>query len=140
MRLLIAEPDLRQCWSARVLLTEAGHQVVGATTSAAAAAVLADETSPDLCLLDERLAYGEHWDALAASSHRLLLAASFGSAPPATFGWLAKPFAALELLEAVAICEGLLRREQPPCRVDRLPGLTLLPLDSGEASIRISPR
>lgn len=126
MRLLIAEPDARDCWSARLLLSEAGHHIVGATTSGAAAAVLAEDAAPDLCLLDARLAGGPPEDGFEAPD-RLLLAGSFGSAPPVTLGWLAKPFSALDLLEAVAVCDGLLRREPPPSRIDRLLGLTLVP-------------
>jgi len=126
MRLLIAEPNLRDCWSARVLLSEAGHQVVGATTSMAAAAVLAEDTSPDLCLVDARLA-GRARGGRPEGPDRLLLAGSFGFAPSVTLGWLAKPFGALDLLEAVAVCDGLLRREPPPSRIDRMCALTLVP-------------
>lgn len=128
MRLLIAEPDLRDCWNARVLLSEAGHQIVGATTSAAAAAVLADDALPDLCLLDARLAAGE-LPGKVAGPDRLLLEGSFGSTSSVTLGWLDKPFSPLDLLEAIAVCDGLLRRQAPPVRIDRMTGLTLLPPD-----------
>lgn len=131
MRLLIAESNLRDCWSARVLLSEAGHQVVGATTSIAAAAVMAEDTTPDLCLVDARLADRAHRAGGGQGPDRLLLAGSFGSARRVTLGWLAKPFSALDLLEAVAVCDGLLRREPPPSRIDRMGGLTLVPLAGG---------
>lgn len=133
MRLLIAERNPRDCWSARVLLSEAGHQVVGAATSLAAAAALAEDTTPDLCIVDARLADGARPASAAERPDRLLLTGSFGSAPRVTLGWLAKPFSALDLLEAVAVCDGLLRAEPPPSRIDRLGGLTLVPLPSGAA-------
>src|SRR3546814_8435065 len=55
MRLLIAQSDLHHCWSARLLLSHAGHLVVGATTSAAMAVTLARDAAPDLCLIDAAL-------------------------------------------------------------------------------------
>jgi hypothetical protein len=135
MRLLIAEPDLHDGWNARLLMSHAGHLVVGAATSAAMAASLARSLSPDLCLLDAALAADEVEDGEAVaetiwaeSGARSLLLVGAGAARtsgPATLARLLRPFGALELLEAVAICESLLRREPPPARVDRLTRLTL---------------
>ena len=135
MRLLIAEPDLHDGWSARLLLSHAGHLVVGAATSASTAVSLARNVSPDLCLLDAALAADEVEDGEAVaetiwaeSGARSLLLVGAGAAPtsgPATLARLLRPFGALELLEAVAICGSLLRCEPPPARVDRLKRLTL---------------
>jgi DNA-binding response OmpR family regulator len=143
MRLLIADPDLHACRSARLLLSHAGHEVVGATTSAPAAAALARDATPDLCLVDASLAAGRTEDGLRVaeiiwteSGAPLLLLVGAGFAPmpgPETLARLARPFGALELLEAVQVCETLLRREPPPARVDRLTRLTLF--DQPQASL-----
>jgi CheY-like chemotaxis protein len=143
MRLLIADPDLHDCRSARLLLSHAGHQVVGATTSAPVAAALARDAAPDLCLIDASLAAdltedGQRMAELiwTESGAPLLLLVGAGVAPssgPETLARLARPFGALELLEAVKICETLLRREPPPARVDRLRRLTLF--DQPQASL-----
>jgi hypothetical protein len=135
MRLLIAEPDLHDGWSAHLLMSHAGHLVVGTPTSAAMAASLARSLSPDLCLLDAALAADEVEDGQAVaetiwaeSGARSLLLVGAGAARasgPATLARLHRPFGALELLEAVAICGSLLRHEPPPARVDRLKRLTL---------------
>ena len=135
MRLLIAEPDLHDCWSARLLLSHAGHMVVGAATTASMAASLARQTSPDLLLIDEGLAAGGDeegavtaeaiWAESGAPS--LLLADGRLLAPfgPATLARLARPFGALELIEAVEICGALLRHESLPLRLDRWTRFTL---------------
>jgi CheY-like chemotaxis protein len=135
MRLLIADPDLHDCRSARLLLSHAGHLVVGATTSAPMAAALARETTPDLCLVDASLACGRTEDGVrvaeiiageSGAPLLLLVGSGFVGAPgPEALARLDRPFGALELLEAVQICGGLLRSEPPPARVDRLPRLTL---------------
>jgi CheY-like chemotaxis protein len=140
MRLLIADPDLHDCRSARLLLSHAGHLVVGATTSAPLAAAMARDASPDLCLIDASLALDPMDDgvplaeAIAGESGApllLLVGSGFARAPgPEALARLARPFGALELLEAVQICGGLLRREPPPARVDRMRRLTLRPQEA----------
>lgn len=131
MRLLIAEPDLHECRSAQVLLSHAGHEVVAATTSAAAAAELARQANPDLCVVNAAFAGPDGAEVAetiwSESGAPILLIGGDGEAAqgPAALGRLARPFGALELLEAVEICQTLLRREAPPPRVDRLKRLTI---------------
>lgn len=142
MRLLIAASDRQDCWSARLLLSHAGHQVVGATTSAAAAAALARDAMPDLCLIDAELAAEPAddglgvaeciWSDSGAPSLLLVDVGAVGPPGPATLARLSRPFGALELLEAVQICETLLRCEPPPSRVDRLKRLTLFAQEAAQ--------
>lgn len=133
MRVLIAEPDAKECRSARLLLSHAGHRIVAATTSAAAAAMLARQANPDLCVVEAGFAGADGAEVaetiwLESGAPCLLI----GGAPeaalgPPALGRLARPFGALELLEAVEICRTLLRHEAPPTRLDRFKRLTLYP-------------
>ena len=134
MRLLIAQSGLHDCWSARLLLSHAGHQVVGATTSAPMAVTLARDAAPDLCLIDAALGADRLHDGLRVvetiwaecGAPSLLLGDDDVSLQgPTTLACLSRPFGALELIEAVQICETLMRREPPPARIDRLTRLTL---------------
>lgn len=103
-RLLIVEDDLLVAWQMEEALTDAGFTVTGVASSLEEALRLADETGPQLVLMDIRL-YGERdgVDAALELFRKYALRCLFTSAhtdytvrkraePAQPVGWLSKPY------------------------------------------------
>ena len=114
VRILIVEDDLLIALDIEMTLEEAGHHVVATATTARGAVDAAAEHTPDLVLMDLRLADGS-WggDAAREIRDRLQTAIVFlsGNLDPATrerllpldpVAMLSKPFLPGQLLKAVA--------------------------------------
>lgn len=119
LALLVAEddPDL----SAEIVetLSDAGHLVVAAATTARDAATLAAHHAIDFAVVDVELEGGGDGVALAQQLHdRWGLKSLFISGGPnarlveldVALGFLGKPFSGAELLAAVTLASGLVRR------------------------------
>ena len=99
--IIIVEDDALLAMDLAEMLTSAGHEVKGMAASAAIAYRLAEDTRPDIAIMDIRLEQGGNGVALAHEFHRRWLISSIivtglsidsqldGSA---IVGWLTRPF------------------------------------------------
>ncbi|MCW8084507.1 response regulator [Roseococcus sp. MDT2-1-1] len=113
-RLLLVEDDYLIGLNAEMILTDAGHEVLGPATTADEAIALAEAARPDLVLMDIRLAEGSSGlEAAAEIFQRLGIRSLFvsahaddrtreqGNREASPVGWLAKPYSSEELGRAV---------------------------------------
>jgi DNA-binding response OmpR family regulator len=109
MRILIAEDDALIALCTEDILTDAGHTVVGLAATKSRALQLAQQSQPDLALIDLRLADGETGLDVARelARHRIptivvsALPRGMAAAEPLS-AFVEKPFAPETLLAAIA--------------------------------------
>jgi two-component system, response regulator PdtaR len=109
MRILIIEDDALIALCAEDILTDAGHTVVGLAPTKLRALQLAQQTRPDLALIDIRLADGETGLEVALEFSKHHIATIIVSALPRSMvtaalasSFVEKPFAPEMLLDAIA--------------------------------------
>ncbi len=126
LRVLVTEDEALVALEIESLLTAAGHAVVGVAEDRASAVELARRTepTPDLALVDMRLANGASGLEVAADFAALGIAVLFvtGNCPAErgrglAVGCLHKPFTEGELLASVAAAEAVLGRRPLPRRL-----------------------
>ena len=122
MRLLIVEDDPLAALASSELLAEAGHEIVGVAERGKDAIARLEDARPDLVLTDLRLADQTGGLAVArAAKAKSGAPALFLTSDPAlaregsqwALGCLRKPYGPPDLLDAVAVCEGLIHGRQP---------------------------
>lgn len=108
MRILIVEDDALIALSIEDILTDAGHTVVGLAPSRTQASRLAQQTHPDLALIDLRLADGTTgMDLVHDFDGSQLDSIIISALPPeidarvAAHAFIAKPFTSDMLLRAI---------------------------------------
>jgi DNA-binding response OmpR family regulator len=109
MRILIAEDDALIALCTEDILTDAGHTVVGLATTKLRALQLAQQSRPDLALIDLRLADGETGLDVAQELATYRIPTIVVSALPrgmvaggSARAFVEKPFAPETLLAAIA--------------------------------------
>lgn len=114
MRVLIVEDEYLIAWAAEMCLEDAGHEVTGIADSFETAVRLAEDTRPDLVLMDIVLtSERDGVDAALAIRERFGIASLFTSAnqdhdnmtrasAADPVGWLPKPYAPERLVQRIA--------------------------------------
>jgi DNA-binding response OmpR family regulator len=133
VRILIVQDEYAVAAALELILTAGGHEVVGSTAKAKTALELAEKRRPDLAVSDIGLAGRRDGVELAAELHAGGTACLFVTANEAralrgrdhSLGCLLKPYKPRELLEAITVCETILKGEEPPADVDRIRNLRL---------------
>jgi DNA-binding response OmpR family regulator len=119
LRILIVEDEALVAFAMEAHLTDAGHEVVGTADTFTDALRLAEETRPDLVLLDIQLAEGSSGLDVAHALHGRGVACLFstgncpGLAREDAVGCLHKPYGQRQLLEAVVAADAVVRGERP---------------------------
>ena len=121
MKLLIVEDYLLVAWALRLLVTELGHTVVGIATFPDKAVQIAQETAPDLALVDIRLENNTSGvDAASGifetSGVRSLYVTAYRNDAkriPAAIGCLLKPYSQADIRLSLEAVERVLQGKDP---------------------------
>ena len=121
MKILVVEDEALIALNLRDVLEESGHQVVAIADDTPSALLAATHYSPDLALVDMRLAGGDSGMDVARKISALGVTVIFatGNCPgeiedPVAVGCLHKPLSDAQVIAGVAIAEAVANHQPPP--------------------------